>query len=244
MRIALLCGVLSLLTLAACKTKKELPKIAGTDIVFGLKKGGCFGKCPIYEMTINASGRAEILPFRNMDITSSSYKQLDEATMLELHELFADSKFCSHPDTFPSQIADLPPVWITYNYGECEKTIYGKEGRPAKVMAIEEKLNSIAFSDGWRLLMETSNKSKKPLDDSIIQDEFILHAKKGYISDRWATKYAAYDLKVSTIAPNMNYYTVKFNLDKISGTEMAKLLKEDIGVISVEYNKKLKTRNE
>jgi len=233
-----------LLSLTACRSKKEIVQIAPDEVKYSLKKSACFGKCPVYELNIYEGGRATLNSTKYMTNLGLSEKQLSESTYAELEAAFASSDFHSYPDTIPSLIPDLPSVWVTYFDGTTKKIVYGKEGRPEAVVELEKMMNAIAMSDGWTTIKPVSKPKVHDSNQGVIESQLIMQPiEDKEITDNWLRRYKQHNLKlIKRLSPDLNYYLLEYDTTTIEPASMLELIQDDPAVKLVQFNKAVTMR--
>ncbi len=152
----------------ACKSTKPTTESADSssehalnpeDVVFKIKKGGCFGTCPVYTLRIYKNAYAALVSEKNLPHTGTLGKQLTKETYSELKNAFEENKFMSFDDAYESNIPDLPLIKISYSKNGTVKTVSGKRERPPAIHKLQFLLENIAEnSEGWTVI-ESDNLS-------------------------------------------------------------------------------------
>ena len=233
-----------LLLAFSCKSNKQLKNMNKDEIRFSMKKSACFGKCPIYKLTIRQNGYATFEGVANTDKLGIYGKQISKDQFKLLEKQFEDSNFESFPVKFQSQIADLPANTIGYHNGQVYKEISGKEERPEQVMQLQFLLEKIADSGNWTLLQSQKeiDHSKKP-EIVNIYGEVIIEPIPGMLISKWIESMDKYGVRLmKKIAPTLNLYLITYDADSISAEEFLKALKRDENIKSAEFNKKTSKR--
>ncbi|HRF38748.1 MAG TPA: DUF6438 domain-containing protein, partial [Saprospiraceae bacterium] len=122
------------LVLAAAITSCNPPlSLVATDKlapVIEMSKGACFGRCPVFTLTIYSNGVAAYKGERHTDKMGLYLKRLPKSELESLLLAFKKADLWQYPDVYRSQFPDLPAVNITYHEAERSKSILGKETRP------------------------------------------------------------------------------------------------------------------
>lgn len=234
-----------ILGITSCASKKNMNDLPIETVVYGLRKGACFGTCPAYNLFILKDGRAVLDATHHMDVLGLQRRQLSQSEMKNLENVFKGSYFHTLQDSFPSMSSDLPAIWITHHDGESSKTVYGKEKFPKKLINIKSELEKIAESGDWQSLEPQPTKPEKPTkpESNIIKDELIVLPQSGQLTEEWFSNYKVYGLKmIKKLSPDLDYYLLGYNEAKIDPDKMVQLLKDDPVIKLVELNKKIKKR--
>jgi len=242
-----------LLFFFACKSTKETveeQKIKEEDRVFlSLKKGPCFGKCPVFTISIYKSGLAE---FHGKAHTGNLGKFKKNISLAQLDDLMLsceDADILSMLDMYPSQIADLPLITIKYMTDDSTKVVKGKEDRPAKLIAVERKLVDIVNSDGWELV-EAANLDAgiSPPEDQreeLVKTEIIIQPADGIKLPIWIQKNKKrYGIRLlDRISADKNYWLITWDQAKGDPDEFMDKLQRDPDIKMAQFNLKVEGRS-
>ncbi len=243
--------VILALGLIACKGSKATTSSLTTDDITSevvekmtpyliFSKGGCYGTCPIYKMTISEDGLAVYEGERFTERLGKHVKQLDATTWKELKSQFNGIDFWSLPEKYEFRIPDLASSTITVLKGEQTKATQWKDQAPDEVKALGKAFEKIGNDPlGWKLVVG------QELPDYMIADEIIVNLIKGTDEQTWIQNYRAYGATIKEkIAPNMNYWLITYNTEKIDPYSLLNKLNADkAAVIQAEFNKKVTSRN-
>ncbi len=219
---------------ATCRplTTKDLDKL---DPRIEMFKGPCFGSCPVYKLTIYEGG---VVSYEGQQFTNRiglHTKLLDQATYRSLIKDFEESNFWNFQNAYKAQIPDLATVTISYHDGEQSKSVKGKDGRPTKIMELEEKLTAIAESGGWEQQAAGSNYG---MPDNVIADELLVNLSTQVDPNVWIIQFSKQDMQiVKRLSPNSPYWLFRFNPERINPEEMLGLVRRNEYVLSAEFNK-------
>jgi len=242
-------AIIAVVVLAvACNTTKDNTQKAVTkatngdmisnDTMMVFKKGGCFGRCPIYTMTIFENGQAEYNGSRFTDRLGVHTKQLDRTVVSNLKKTCQDANLSQFPDKYDVRIPDLASSTLVFHEGKKKKSIFWKDQADDTVKAIGKTLEAIANEKaGWAL------KKGQKLPEYFIENEFIIHLKDGVDEKAFAKMYSDYDLTVKErIQPRGSYWTMTYNPAKAEPYDMLNKLTSNEQVIMAEFNKRTSMR--
>ncbi len=151
-----------LVFLAPCNKEKSIYSTSvskNADVVITFRTTACFGKCPIYTLTIE--GEKKIATFTGEQNTekigvytkSISTKELDEFVAA-----FDKAGFNALDDEYLGHITDFPIKTITYTKGGKTKKIRERSGAPEALTNLEKMLHEYANSEtGWKKTEDSSN---------------------------------------------------------------------------------------
>lgn len=152
----LLYSAIVLLMITSCKTKE---KTAGTPsgeqalstVSFSMEKTACFGRCPVYTLTINgATHKATYVGTQNVDKTGTHQKDISDETLKSLKDAFDKAKFMEMKDEYNKpQVTDLPSTYVSYTDAGKTKKIRDRYEAPVELKNLEKLLEEIGNSEGW-----------------------------------------------------------------------------------------------
>jgi hypothetical protein len=134
-----------------CKCHKKGKSIV-QDGKIQMQKTSCFGRCPVYLISINSDGRAEYLGTLHVKKLGKFEKQLNEQEKNDLFSAFNNSSIWEMKDEYLFNATDIPSTIVTYSYNGKTKTIKDQKDAPEKLKELEKMVEAIAESDGWKQL--------------------------------------------------------------------------------------------
>lgn len=144
--------LLLLLPLISCKSgKTSADEYAKAFII--MERTGCHGRCPIYKITINGTGKA-VYEGKEFVTRKGLYeKQLTKKEISSLFSSFEKASFFDFNSEYTGPMTDLPGTFITYqNNHEIKKTIKDFWEPPQELKKLEKLVDEVANSDGWTTL--------------------------------------------------------------------------------------------
>ncbi len=264
MKIIYAVVILGALILIGCKTKKNNTPITDTtppkqvrdaskDVLPNGKpytmleysKGMCFGKCPVYNISIMSDGNMEYFGKMHVDKLGTYNKRLTKG---ELATLFTELKamdLFQYKNEYGGQVMDISKQELIYREAGKEKKIICKLGYPDALVALITKIDKIATaSDGWKLIEGLPDRPANNNEvDRTKYDEVIVHIQKDFDIKKWVNDYEAYGLTVKKpLSPNGFIWLLGFNPDTVTGKEMVQLLRDDPDIIKADLNQKVQPR--
>ncbi len=231
----------------SCKSKNKIKKIAPDSKRFILQKGGCFGTCPVYTLTINQNGEATFEGRMNTNKQGIHAKKISSEEVTKLEKLFKNAKFYQFEENYESRIADLPMITIGFDNGSGMKLVSGKMERPEEVKQLQYALEKIAESDGWTMITppdETPEAKAKQKENAIIYNEVIIEPRPGLMLPKWFKSKSTIGVRlIKKIAPSLNYFLITYDSSVIAPEDFMKILKDDPDILSAEFNKKVSIRD-
>lgn len=243
-------ALLSALIVASCGTQNKLPKLKMEQVVFSLEKGSCYGNCSVYNFYVDNKGYAFFEGIANSEKLGKFYKKVNDSIYQAIYNEFSKSQFDTLQQVYPSEIVDFPSITVGFRKGKNYKKVNYKESRPTVLRKLQLLLESVANSrTGWQALEKLKEPviKKEAAVDQVqeIEDktQIIIEPIEGLMLPRWFKKYEKYELSlVRKLSPDLNYWLIIWNKDKISAEEIFKLLQQDRDIKKVEFNKKIVPR--
>lgn len=203
--------------------------------VIEMNKGACFGRCPVFALTIYSNGVASYRGERYTDRMGLYLKRLPKSEFQALLAAFKKADLWQYADVYRSQYPDLPAVSITYHEAERSKSILGKETRPEAVIELEGRLNLLANSEGWTLRSAPDYQ----LPPDVIANQLVVELREDTDQQAWLRNYAKQDMKIlKKVWPSNTKVIVSYSLKVIDPPSMLELVRQDTEVLSAEYNRR------
>lgn len=227
----------TLLFFTACKTSKNGMNYKADEKIIEISKSGCFGRCPVYTMTVYGKGLVEYKGERFTDKMGVYTKQLSEADYTTLFADFKNANLWQYQDEYNSLIPDLPMISIHYYNKGSQKKIMGKEGRPEVLMTLEKQLDAIASEAGWTL----KEAPDYGLPENYIPNELVVELKEDVDVEKWKNKFMRGMMKteiIKRISPDSNHWLVRYDVSAMPPKDFLAMVKRDDDVVNVEFNQK------
>lgn len=202
-----------------------------------LKKGPCFGSCPVFKMIIYEGGMMSYEGERFTDRIGMHTKRLDVETFKAVIGAFKEADIWQYQNAYKAQIPDLPTVTVVYHKDGNTKSIKGKDGRPAKIVELGKMLDKIAKSSGWEPQL---NSTSQHLPKGTISDELIVNLARDVDPSVWIIQFSRQEMNiVKRISPSSPYWLFRFNAHTMDPKEMLERVRRDPYVLSAEFNKEV-----
>lgn len=227
--------VLSASAFTACGGPNSgLSSFRPKDKVIEMTKGPCYGRCPVFTLTIYKNGLVSYKGERFTDRLGIYEKKLKKQELQKIIAEFERANVWQFRDTYRGRIPDMQSVSITYIEGNRKKTIMGKEIRPNAVKWLEAQLDQIANSeDGWKLI----EAPEENVPDFVIPNELIVELDEEIDPEEWAKKYLQADMYFEKQLGDTRYWIFSFDDGLITPDDMLEQVRLDEQVISAEFNK-------
>lgn len=142
--------------------RAPFPPIDYDDLKIVLARGGCFGRCPIYSVTIDGAGAVEFdtpdgatrrWDWQAVLIPGKHRARIDRATLDALVDRFRAARFFGLAAKYDAQIPDSPGYVLTFRTGGREWTVLDHVGRdmgmPAVVTELQDAVDAAAGTARW-----------------------------------------------------------------------------------------------
>jgi hypothetical protein len=146
--ILILLSVLFIIDLSSCHTSKKVTtNTSATDVPFiSMERTGCFGKCPIYKVSIYGNGSVVYEGVRYTEKTGKFCGSLTHSQIVSLKALLDSAHLFEMKNEYPGDgraPADLPACKMTYTQNNQTKAIndHGIES-PDKLVSIEAQIDT------------------------------------------------------------------------------------------------------
>lgn len=216
----------------ACKPIEKIP-LGNVPKLVSMEKGASMGRYPVYEITIYNNLIAEYKGKRYTPKLGTWVKELSEAEFNKLKAQLRSTDIWQYPSFVRSNIPDLPLVTITQYDGEVKKSVAGKEGRPAPIMALEQSLETLANQEGW-ILKQAFDYG---LPSNVNPAQIRVELKAGVYINNWVYRYINQEMQILAELPEKsNYWLVSYNPTITFPLEMERMLNYDEQVVSFRFN--------
>jgi len=223
------------LSFASCVTDVRKIRLEELNKVVEISKGSCYGRCPVFTLTIYQDGIASYQGERFTDRIGLYVKRLDKDVFANLEKEFREANLWQYQNVYKSRIVDLQSVTLTYYEEGDIKSITGKEGRPQAVLKLEQTLDRIAASPDW--IQKEGPPSGLPED--AVPNELVVQLNNGVNAYAWTEKYTKQGMKVlRSLSTDGYHWLMSFDPSVVPPKDMIELVRKDSGVIGAEFNRK------
>ncbi len=233
---------ISLVILMSCKTSnkvlsqaqiEELPK------VLEYSKSGCRGKCPIFDFTVYEGGH---IVFNGKAFTKYEGQATDKLTKEEYAALQAN---CKKADLWQKQaeygmnIMDIPTTTLHFYEKDREKKIQWRMRAPQALPDLSNEIVQLLIDRGW--IEELKKETGIRMPSGAISNEIIVQFKEETEIKRWCKQYAQYDMQLKR-GISKKTFLVNFDTGKMPPDKMLEMVRNNVEVMTAEFNKRMKTR--
>ena len=206
------------------------------DKVIEMTKGPCYGRCPVFTLTVYDKGIVSYKGERYTDRLGTYVKKLEKEEMERLLREFKNANLWQYKDAYRGRIPDMQSVSISYYDGSRKKTVTGKEIRPNSVKWLESLLDQVAQSQtGW--VQKEAPKEQAP--DYIVPNELVIELAEGVDPEEWAKSYVQADMLLEKRLNDTEYWIFSFDDGLITPNVILEQVRTDKDVISAEFNKQI-----
>ncbi len=204
--------------------------------VIEMTKGPCYGRCPVFTLTIYDKGIASYKGERYTDRLGTYVKKLEKEQVERLLREFKNANLWQYKDAYRGRIPDMQSVSITYYEGSRKKTVTGKEIRPNSVKWLESLLDQVAQSSGGWVQKEARQETAP---DYIIPNELVVELAQGVDPEEWAKSYVQADMLLEKRLNDTDYWVFSFDDGLAVPNVLLEQVRMDKNVLSAEFNKQI-----
>ncbi len=121
--------------------------------VITLQRDVCYGRCPIYQVTIDGSGAVRYMGLDYVATGGVKTAQINPAKVAALVRQFRAADFFSLSDRYAEDVKDSPTYCLTLTIGGRTKTVEDyeglKAGMPKAVDDIEHAVDALSGAEQW-----------------------------------------------------------------------------------------------
>lgn len=248
MKNFLILTVLISLLISGCAFLAPTPKhLENYQLRATYQQGPCFGRCPIYKLSIYQNGLLLYEGERFTDKEGTWYKLLGRTEVAALLDSFTALDMSRFPSSFPSRLPDAATIsmsFINLPSGERFATVF-KEEANEELLRMADRMRSLAASSGFRQYVDTIRTGENLIGQTIQvkKEEIIVHLKAETNPDAWIVKYAKQEASIKEkLTPNASYYVILASPATMPIKELIDLMRRDEAVISAQRNQQLNPR--
>lgn len=114
-----------------------------------ISKSPCYGKCPVYTMTIYSDGRAVLEGKFNIDYIGTYETKLSEEELQEFTETAKRIDYFGLEDKYDSEVTDLPSTTTSIVIDGEKKEVYRRANYPQKILTFERLFTQLLENKKW-----------------------------------------------------------------------------------------------
>ena len=224
-----------------CKT----PERSGTkshfhDPLFTFYRGSCYGKCPVYTITVFTDHSVQFIGRKFIQPEGSFVAELSDSEYEYLVKLCNNANLWSMDNRYHRDIADLPMTRFIYYESGATKEISGNGPMPNALKKIFDACDDLIDKTDWKPADASSMRDSNSTERS---PEIIVQLKNKVDFEVWKLQYKNLGLQAKKkIAPNFNYWLISYDQGKMQGDDLIQELRNDEQVVDAQFNKSLSSR--
>lgn len=222
-----------ILSLLECSNKKLTLNQPG-DKLFEMTKSPCFGRCPVYTVTVYHSGQMILDAKDNLPWKGKYSSQMTPSELKTFKAKLKSLSIHGYKDEYREPIADAPSTTLTYYEGDSSKKIFTNFLYPDSLQSFTEQLN----------IMVTKNESWKEVIDQREIIEYLILLKPEAKLSEILQRYQDHEMMmVKRLDPAINqYWLVTAKINQGETETFLKALRDDKDIQSAQLNKTLEQR--
>ena len=126
---------------------------AGAPVMVSLQRTACYGRCPIYTVTVLRDGTVQWEGKRFVKVVGKATAKLPAAKLAALAEAFKRADYFALADKYESyDVTDHPSAITSYSDGKREKTIHhyhGDRSAPEQLSELEGRIDELVGTSRW-----------------------------------------------------------------------------------------------
>lgn len=151
-------AVAVILTLAGTLVAATCARAGDEPIEITLERTSCFGRCPVYMVTISGDGSVSYEGRQFVGVTGKQHAHIEPSAVRALvHEFEAINFFAlrdayrtvDNPDGTVTHVTDLPTTFVGLRLGDRFKRVEDYFGGPNGLRALERRIDEVAGTKQW-----------------------------------------------------------------------------------------------
>ena len=118
-----------------------------------LERTACYGRCPIYKVTVLRDGTVLWEGERFVKTTGKATAKLPAATVAQLADAFKAADFFALRDKYDNrEMTDQPSAIVHFDDGKRKKSVehyYGDGSAPKALTVLEERIDALIGTARW-----------------------------------------------------------------------------------------------
>jgi hypothetical protein len=124
-----------------------------SGVIITLERTMCFGKCPVYTLTIHGDGTVDYEGKKHVGVMGRQKARMSEDKVSQLIDEFVRINYFSLQDSYTKRgMTDMPSAITSIKIGGREKTVRhysGDRTAPPELKELEKKIDEIVGSAKW-----------------------------------------------------------------------------------------------
>lgn len=106
-------------------------------VIVSLARGGCYGRCPVYRITIHSDGWVQWDGYADVAVRGRRWSRLSSAELAGVRDAFARARYLDRPNDFSCGGADAAAVAIFFSDGVRSRSVRHSSHCDAALMTLE-----------------------------------------------------------------------------------------------------------
>ena len=133
----------------SCKKKGTTNYRYKADSLIQMRTTACFGRCPVYTITIDGLGMSKYIGKRFVEKEGDYKKQFNAQETNEIFQAFEDLNLWNYKDEYVADVTDLPTIYLTFTHQGKSKKIKMYYDVPSELRALAKKVEKMTQTEGW-----------------------------------------------------------------------------------------------
>lgn len=248
MRLLSFLILLTGIAFGSCKNSKKAVKTTTDNVTgeltaginnhyFTINQGPCFGRCPVYEISLNTDSTLQLEGKNFMNYIGYYTRKLTPGQYASLMEKYNAIKVAELQEKYDANIADYPMA-ITYFFTKgnnnilITKKVVNAGNAPDELNSLQNEVRQYINMIGW---------DKDSSRDNAKKDELLIQLETGQDINKLLEENIKYGLALrQTVSKDNLIYLVNYDLGKIQQDRMMSILKANNKIKFVDLNPQLK----
>jgi hypothetical protein len=139
----------ALIVLTPLATSRAAPQAIPEDFVIKLERTACYGRCPVYVVSIDARGNVTYEGTRFVKLAGRQTDRIPASRVTALVETVDRIRFFDLDDKYRQLITDLPTTFVTVTRDGRTKRIEDYFGAPKSLKDLERQIDDAAQTARW-----------------------------------------------------------------------------------------------
>jgi hypothetical protein len=140
---------LALIVSTPLATSRAAPQAIPEDFVIKLERTACYGRCPVYVVSIDARGNVTYEGTRFVKVAGRQTDRVPASRVAALVETVDRIRFFDLDDKYRQLITDLPTTFVTVTRDGRTKRIEDYFGAPKSLKDLERQIDDAAQTARW-----------------------------------------------------------------------------------------------
>ena len=128
-----------------CKSTQRTERLEPDELIITQQRLECMGTCPVYTLSIYASGNVVFMGEKNVPVIGESKLALSKTQLQKLIDEFRNIEFFQLKEKYTADVSDGATTYISFRDGDREMKIMDYSGAPEKLKALENRIETLTF---------------------------------------------------------------------------------------------------